>query len=208
MKVLGVGLQKTGTTTLGVCLREFGFRHQSYSVRAAQMYAHGSLSDLLLWADRFESFDDVPWALMYREFDQRYPGSRFILTRRRSEALWFDSLAKHMHRMGPKSATLEMNEAIYGRPDPQNDRDVAIGVYQAHLQSVRDYFRDRPGDMIELCWEAGDGWRELAEFLERPAPHCRFPHANRAPGLRERWQQRWKARSRRRSRLGRVADDE
>lgn len=185
-KILGVGLQKTGTTTLGVCLREFGYQHQSYSVRAAQMYAHGSMAELLIWTDRFESFDDVPWALMYRHIDERYPLSKFILTRRRSSAAWFESLYKHMLRMGEKSATAEMNTAIYGRPDPHNDRAGAIAVYEDHLHSVRTYFQDRPDALLEVCWDTGSGWSELARFLNKPVPERAFPHANRAPGWRER----------------------
>ncbi len=196
MKILGVGLQKTGTTTLGASLNLMGYRHQSYAVRAAEMYTHGSIEELLIWTDRFDSFDDVPWALLYQEFDQRHPGSKFVLTRRRSTEAWFTSLRKHIARLGRKSATLEMNQAIYGRPDPQNDKPGAIAVYEQHLRSVREYFADRPEDFIELCWEDGHGWQELAGFLGRPAPAQSFPHANKAPGFWQMLRQRWRLRKR------------
>ncbi len=32
MKVFGIGLNKTGTTTLGLCLQHWGFRHKSYDL--------------------------------------------------------------------------------------------------------------------------------------------------------------------------------
>ena len=35
MKVFGVGLQKTGTTTLGECFKMLGYKHLSYSRKAA-----------------------------------------------------------------------------------------------------------------------------------------------------------------------------
>ncbi len=196
MKIIGVGLQKTGTTTLGTSLKLMGYKHQSYSVRAAEMYSHGSIAELLIWAERYESFDDVPWALLYRELDQRHPGSKFILTRRRSVDAWFNSLRKHVERLGRKSATPEMNRTIYGRPDPQNDRDTAIAVYQSHLDAVRQYFAGRPGDFVELCWEDGDGWEQLATFLGRPPPSLPFPHANKAPSLWQNLRERWRNRHR------------
>ncbi len=205
MKIIGVGNQKTGTTTLGAALRLLGYRHQSYSVRSSLMYANGSLEELLTWSDHYQSFDDVPWALLYRELDDRHPGSKFILTYRRSSQAWFDSLAKHMQRMGSKSASHEMNEAIYGRPDPQHDRALAIRVYEEHNEAVRRYFRDRPGDFIELCWENGDGWPELTGFLGRPIPAASFPHANRAPNWREKLRSQWQRL--RRSRRARALID-
>ncbi len=191
MKIIGVGNQKTGTTTLGAALRILGYRHQSYSVRSSHMYANGSLEELLTWSDHYQSFDDVPWALLYRELDVRHPGSKFILTYRRSSQAWFESLDKHMRRMGRKSASQDMNEAIYGRPDPQNDRDLAIQVYEQHNAAVRAYFKDRKEDFIALCWERGDGWAELTRFLGRDMPDAPFPHANRAPNWREKLRSQW-----------------
>ena len=42
-----------------------------------------NLSDALAEASRFESFEDWPWFLMYKELDETYPKSKFILTIRR-----------------------------------------------------------------------------------------------------------------------------
>jgi hypothetical protein len=45
---------------------------------------------------------------------------------------------------------------------------------------VRAYFAGRPDDLLEVCWEAGDGWKELASFLGQPVPALPFPHLNKA----------------------------
>lgn len=81
-KVVGVGLNKTGTSTLGVCLRHWGFRHTSVSKEAFALWRSGGAAALKREVRRFDSFEDWPWALMYREIDAAYPGSKFILTRR------------------------------------------------------------------------------------------------------------------------------
>jgi hypothetical protein len=34
-----------------------------------------------------------------------------------------------------------------------------------------------------VCWENGDGWKELANFLEKPVPDQPFPHINKTVPL-------------------------
>lgn len=202
--VFGVGLQKTGTTTLGDALRIWGFKHQSYSDRGCHMYANGAIQELLEWSDHFESCDDVPWLMLYRELEQRHPNARFILTRRSNPNAWFRSLCKHSQRMGAYKPSLVMNKAIYGRADPENDKAGSIQIYHKHLEEVRDWFRPRPQKLIELCWEEGDAWEELAQFLGLEAPNAPFPHSNKAPSL---WQRYKRAKSKHQRRLSKTIGD-
>ena len=46
---------------------------------------------------------------------------------------------------------------------------------------VREYFRNRPDDLLEVCWENNDGWDKLCTFLEVDKPTIAFPHANAKP---------------------------
>ena len=92
MKVVGVGLNKTGTKTLGVCLRHWGFKHVSCDYAAFQMWRSGRLHDLLAYAKDYETFEDWPWPLVYRDIDQAFPGTKFILTRRVDAERWFTSI--------------------------------------------------------------------------------------------------------------------
>ena len=41
MKVVGIGLQKTGTTTLGTCLKHLGYKHLSYDHKAVFSLRNG-----------------------------------------------------------------------------------------------------------------------------------------------------------------------
>ncbi len=105
-------------------------------------------------------------------------GTKFILTRRPSAEVWYESLCKHAARRGPN----EVRKAIYGHAMPHDQRAEHVRFYEDHLDLVRAYFANRPGDLLEVCWEEGDGWNELAAFLDLPAPDLPMPHANRAPG--------------------------
>lgn len=177
MKVVGIGLNKTGTTTLGVCLRQWGFRHASWNRQAFDLWMHSRHRELLDWVADYDSFEDYPWLLLYAEIDQRFPGSKFILTRRESAERWYKSICAHSKWTGPH----DVNRLVYGHALPYGHEADHVDFYQRYIDTVRAYFDTRPGDLLEVCWEEGDGWNELAGFLGREAPNQPFPHANKTP---------------------------
>ena len=176
MKVFGVGLNKTGTKSLAGCFQHWGLKRVSLNDAAFRLWCENDLEGLFEIADIFDAFEDWPWPLLYRQFDARFPGSKFILTVRKDPQTWFRSLAQHALRTGPT----EYRKRIYGTFMPQTAMDRHIAFYENHNAAVRAYFAGRPGDFIELCWENGDGWPALSRFLGFPEPNLAFPHANRA----------------------------
>lgn len=178
-KVLGVGWAKTGTTSLGVCLKRLGRRHTSMRLDLVDDWASGDHAEILSIARRFDSFEDWPWLLLYKEFDQAFPGTKFILTTRDS-ASWLKSYLNQIHQ--PGHFTPEMNrlrELLYGMSFAPPDPAKLMARYEDHNAAVRDYFRNRPGDLLEVNWANGDGWKEVCEFLGERAPSGPFPHAHR-----------------------------
>jgi Sulfotransferase domain len=176
MKVVGVGLHKTGTTTLSVCMRHWKFKHISSDRKAFDMYVRGDISGLLEIAAQYDSFEDWPWPLVYREIDRRFPSSKFILTKRSNPQVWFESLCKHAERTGPTN----YRRIVYGKAMPHGYKESHIQRYEEHNAEVEAYFRDKPGQLLVVCWENGDGWDELSEFLGLERPSIPFPHANKA----------------------------
>jgi hypothetical protein len=177
MKVFGIGLNKTGTTTLGSCFRTLGFRHHSFSLDLLESAACGEMAPLLQILDAFDSFEDWPYPLFYRFLDRLYPGSRFVLTRRSTPARWLASLGSHALRTDPLIGSRTRSLA-YGCPFPQLNPKHFLSFYANHLNQVRSYFQDRPQDLLEVCWEEQASWEPLCAFLERPIPDCPFPHEN------------------------------
>jgi Sulfotransferase domain/Sulfotransferase family len=175
-KVVGIGLNKTGTKTLGACLRHWGSDHISCSREGFDLWTAANREALMHIVERHQSFDDWPWPLVYREIDRRFPGTKFVLTRRTTPEAWFSSLCKHAGRTGPTVFRKE----IYGYEMPYGHQEAHIAFYNNHLKQVRAYFAGRPDDLLEVCWEAGDGWKELASFLGQPVPALPFPHLNKA----------------------------
>ena len=41
-----------------------------------------------------------------------------------------------------------------------------------------EHFAERPGDLLVMRLEAGDGWGKLCRFLDEPMPEPPFIHTN------------------------------
>jgi hypothetical protein len=136
----------------------------------------GELEPVFAYVEQYESFEDWPWPLIYRELDERFPGSKFILTTRRDAETWIRSLKNHATLTGPT----EFRRIAYGFDVPHGREVEHIERYRRHNEAIREYFRDRPGDLLELCWETGSGWAELCAFLGKEVPDLPVPHTNRS----------------------------
>jgi Sulfotransferase domain len=190
MKIIGIGLPKTGTKTLGECCRAWKLRHKSWDFHCFDILQESlglyffkylrkkrKIDRIMSHVEKFDSFDDCPWYLLYREIDERFPGSKFILTRRTSVDVWLESYCKWADRFGPK-AVLRTRKHVFGYEKPKHHEKEYAQVYLAHNEAAREYFKDKPDQMIELCWEEGDGWPELSAFLGFEIPATPFPHLN------------------------------
>ena len=175
---MGVGWAKTGTKTLGECLHHLGYRHQSTRLDLVEHLERGQLEPLFAIADAHDSFEDWPWLLLFRELDERYPGSRFILTVRDSRR-WLRSYRNMLERQGPAPADRNRRRRVlYGLPFPDVTDEQLLQRYERHNREVQGWFADRPGQLLVVNWETGAGWRELCRFLGRRVPDVPFPHAN------------------------------
>lgn len=181
-KIFGIGLSKTGTTSLYAALTMLGYqtvtaRHMR-KIGLKEWRSGDFATDYLAGID---AATDLPIGTYFRELDTRYPGSRFILTER------------------PVDSWLASIEGQFGRqPDPvaQYRRDVRMATYGVsifhaerfrrimadHSCAVRDHFRDRPDQLLIQNYFAGDGWESLCRFLDRPVPAAPFPNVK--PGWR------------------------
>lgn len=175
-KVVGVGLGKTGTTSLAHCLTYLGYRHQWYDPELFLKYANNQNAVLDVLADK-DSCEDFPWPYLYQEIDRIYPDSKFILTLRKDPEVWYDSLCKHFDRGESNQQKL----LAYGYSTPHGFKREHIDLYLRHAQKVRDYFFDKPNKLLVVCWENQDGWHEICQFLGHSEPQIPFPHANKTP---------------------------
>lgn len=177
-KVFGIGLNKTGTTTLGQCGRILGYRCTSCNRSLLKdIVLHKDFSNVHRQVVQYDLFEDWPWPLIYKELDTMFPESKFILTVRKSPDIWLNSLKKHSLKTGPFR---HCRKLAYGYNYPFKREKKHIDFYLQHNDAVRDYFKHRENDFLEICWENGDGFEKLCRFLHKDVPHIALPHANKA----------------------------
>lgn len=179
-KVVGIGLPKTGTTTLGYCFRRLGFKHRTYDMDLAVQVKRNQLDNVLREAEKYETFEDWPWFLIYRELDQRFPHSKFILTLRKDTETYVASLKGHHEREGIRNKDFVKPHwwhEVFGVEPSQWDYQKSALRYQRHNRDVLEYFGERLNrDLLVVCWENGDGWAQLSKFLNKRPPDEPFPH--------------------------------
>ena len=179
-KVVGIGLPKTGTTSLGYCLRRFGFKHRTYDMDLAVKVKINQIGEVLSEAEKHESFEDWPWFLLYKEFDRRFPNTKFILTLRKDTETYVRSLQGHHEREGIRTKDFvkpDWWDDVHGMQPTAWDYDYSAWRYEDHNRAVLEYFAGRiDKDLLVVCWENGDGWEKLGRFLNKRAPTEPFPH--------------------------------
>lgn len=172
--VIGVGFQKTGTSTLREVLNVLGYKVKDACPRALIPILKGDQKKLKEIIGDHDAVEDTPWYMIYKELDEMYPNSKFILTVR-NEQEWYRSVAQHIGQL--RSAH---HEWIYGRGKglPMYHKDNTISVYQKHINDVKTYFKDRPNDLVVVDFTKGDKWEKICAFLEKDVPEIAFPHLN------------------------------
>jgi hypothetical protein len=180
-KIFGIGLAKTGTTSLHFALELLGFRSAHASsvlcdVINQEARDHRPLLSTL--ESQYDAFLDWPISYFYPDLDCRFPGSKFILTLRDAKAR-YSSARRHVKedqarkKRGLSYAwTSLVSEKAFIRED---DRYTA---------AVMSYFENRSQDLLVIRIADGEGWTELCKFLGVLVPSVPFPH-HRALGSHE-----------------------
>jgi hypothetical protein len=184
-KIFGIGLSKTGTTSLTKALSVLGIdaghwlnplTHQLLS--DADLYLLGGGTDICVSAN-FE-----------RLFFQ-YPNAKFILTRR-PLASWASSFNRHNERQFWTSDFGRLRDLLSDASRCRHGSESAALYFQLYLNHespeaaydafearVLHFFADKPREKL-LTFDVfqGDGWPELCAFLGRDRPAMPFPWSN------------------------------
>lgn len=182
-KIFGIGLNKTGTSSLKQAIEILGFgpavsqREVARAGLVNEVLLRGEYERALDWAEEYRVFEDRPWNVhdMYRRLDERFPDSRFVLTVR-DEENWWRSLERWVTVVKPESLPRYLVHLAL----QELDKDAAIESFRRYNAEVVAYFRNTdPDKLMVVDFAAGVGWDALCDFLGRPTPEVEFPHANR-----------------------------
>lgn len=184
--IFGIGLSKTGTTSLTRALQLLGFRTNHFPYSAL----HYKMGKLSLDLDRIRKWDactDSPIALFYKLLERNFPEAKFILTRR-DIASWLSSCQRNhvwpgdyvrnkgIRHLRHVRKILCLHRNTFG--SEKFEAEMFRQACQAHEREVMEYFADRNRELLIMDICSGDGWEPLCEFLGQPVPSLPFPRAN------------------------------
>lgn len=182
-RVFGIGMNKTGTSSLHAAVSHLGYRsvhHGDAALRAAIEAARDQGRPMLADVDQdLDAVCDIAAITDgFVELDRCYPGSKFVLTVRELDA-WVTSRVRHVENNRRRQELgLEHGDFL------EVDIDAWIAEGDRHHDAVLSHFAGRPDDLlvIDLC--AGQGWERLAPFLGwGRLPERTFPWENRTVDL-------------------------
>lgn len=195
-RIFGIGLGRTGTSSLNNALNLLGFDTIHYNTTIK------SIDDVYRIFENYEGYVDVPMASIYKDVDKLYPNSKFILTVRNA-IYWAESVKAYtkewlkMQKETENMLTDEMLEtrnktinflkdygtSIYGDYLPEiidtpKINAILLETYYRHFNQVTKYFEGREEDLLILDVSEQNAFTQLAEFLNREAPQPNMPVRN------------------------------
>lgn len=183
-KIFGIGLPKTGTTTLGKCFEILGYSKAPYNRNIINEVADGKYLSSLREIERYDMFEDWPWPLLYKELYSLHPKAGFILTIRKDADTWLKSIQKHTDRISNKSSEI-LRKKLYKCQDPFSEEECFLNFYLHHILEVEKFFEVNKGSLLKICWENGDGWDKICAFTNDSLPKVEIPHLNDSKSLSE-----------------------
>ena len=180
-KIFGIGMPKTGTTSLHHALELLGYRSIHFprdELTVSELEAGNYRLTLL---NEYDALSDVPIPAIFAQLDHFWPDSKFVLTVRNLDS-WLDSCANAPFN-APESIPKKdhfryfYRSLLYGCISFNRER--FAWVYQNHIRTVTEYFaEEKTSQLLIMDLAAGDGWDELCRFLNVEKPQCEFPHSN------------------------------
>lgn len=167
-RVFVIGFNKCGTTSLHTLFRRAGHRCLHYKLKtpagplnlAEMIFANREAGrPLLTGLEEAQVLSDMEMNgrtrrleafTLFREFDSQYPGSRFILNLRDKDR-W---LRSRLHQGDGRYASKQL--ATRGLSSPDDLVAAWSREWDEHLAAVRDYFADKPDQLVEFDIEADD----------------------------------------------------
>ncbi len=200
-KYFCIGRNKTGTTSLKKAFEDLGFLvgdQRTAELLADKYYFDGDFTPIIAYCESAQVFQDIPFSLgeTFKHLDKAYPGSKFILTIGDDAEQWYRSITRfHAKRFGggliPTAENLKAARyrrkgylyrfvKLHGAPDSDiYNKEILMSHYNRHNESVQEYFRDRPGDLLVINLAREGSYRKFVEFIDAESECSSFPWKNK-----------------------------
>lgn len=202
MKVIGVGIARTGTVSLKAALERLGFgpcfhsRHVLDHPERIALWDAAVRGEAVDWGSLLAGYQSSaawPGAAFWRRLLAYFPDAKAVLTERDPER-WYNSMRQTVYELNGGGTDSELAE-VARQEIPSvtamhrfnrkliwdgffggrfTDREHALRAYAEHNAAVR---REVPPDRL-LVFRVTEGWQPLCAFLGVPEPAEPFPRLN------------------------------
>lgn len=208
-KIFCLSMQRTGTTSVGLFFKKFGFKVATYETSVKNNWTSawykGDFESIFNSRDFINNqvFEDDPWWCpdFYKVLFHRIPKARFILFTRGSDA-WFKSMLSHSG--GKTLGNTRIHCKIYRREDEyyNMNKDSSFNsslekidnllsldgkeahykkIYELYNNEVVEYFTQySPSSLFNCDLEDEFKWQKLGKFFNIKVPNSFEIHANRS----------------------------
>jgi hypothetical protein len=174
MKIFGIGLARTGTTSLARALRTLGYKTLHAECDILKIID----DNLVVRPEVIEKYDAIigtPLSTSYETLDNLYD-AKFIYTQRRLNT-WLESCEKmFVPELPIDDCHIKLHDDLYG--SKYFDREKFNAGAIKHADEVMKYFNGKDNFLaLGIC--EGEGWDKLCGFLEKSLPIKDFPHLSK-----------------------------
>jgi hypothetical protein len=188
-KIFCLGEGKTGTTSLNKAFLDLGLKSihhgspESKNFRELKENArliNNQINEcqkqgrkLLTHISDYDAYSDI-WAIRqnFEILDRQYPNSKFIYTDRSLEK-WLDSMRRHVERN-----VINVANNLYETKLTTIEEEKWITNKNELFRRIKEYFADRPEDLLIIDITKGDGYEKICPFLNLNIPKNSFPQNN------------------------------
>ena len=192
LRVIGLGVGRTGTFSMKLALEELGFgpcyHMEEVDEKSPEQVAMwvSAAAGKVDWEQVYAGYNaavDWPTAAFTRELVAQYPDAKFILTVRDSEK-WYARFSQTIYPLiQPTEDTpsdllpfLAMVVAVVEKTGFRipSTKDEILSAYHRHTETVTGTI---PPDRL-LVFDVKEGWEPLCRFLGVSVPAKDFPKTN------------------------------
>lgn len=206
-KIFCIGLGKTGTTSIGKALSDFGYKlgDQKKGEMLLDDYSKRNFKIIIKYCKTAEAFQDAPFCFKYTfiPLDIAFKDAKFILTIRDSAEQWYNSLVNFHSKIFTnnkriptiedlKNATYrykgyawDVRQKVYGikEGDDPYCKEIFIEYYNMHNASVMDYFKYRNNILI-INLSDKKAYFKFCNFLNKTPLYKEFPWENKTSKIK------------------------
>ena len=171
-KIFGIGLPRTGTTSLNQALKILGYKSFDHPI-----LLYNNFDETFI--EKYDALVDSPIPLIYKDLDLRYPGSKFILTTRSLDS-WIESM-EWLYEHG--SAKWYTSEKIYSYRKEflgteKYNKTTLKNKFIDYHNDVNNYFSKREDDLLVIDVLDKDKFKSLCNFLGLEQVEIEYPRSN------------------------------